>query len=270
LDREQALVFLLDLASIWLGTGVWIMFLSKQRWLYCLLCSVLLQQPLMAQEEEEDDEDGRPYDASISLGYVGTSGNTDTQTYNTEVLVEYRTSSWLHNVKAQGLATQENNVTRAERYFFENKSDYNLGDDQYWFIQGSYNDDRFSGFDFQATTATGYGRFLSNTDRFRLQLYGGAGYRENKRLNLPSDGQAIVSLGQNLRWRLNSTATITQSFTSEIGDDLTVSRFELALVSNILGRVATRIAFQARNNSSPPLGATSTDTQTSVSLVYTF
>ncbi len=246
---------------------------KRPAWLLLALLPLVFSPALMAQEEEDEDEEAeeaKPYDASISVGYVGTSGNTDTQTYNTEVLLEYRASSWLHNLKAQGLASQENNVTRAERYFFENKSDYNFDDDEYWFVQGSYNDDRFSGFDFQATVATGYGRYLSNTNDFRLQLYGGAGYRENKRIGLPSDGQKILSLGQNLRWRLNSTATITQSFTSEIGDDLTVSRFEVALVSNILGRIATRIAFQARNNSSPPPGATSTDTQTSVSMVYSF
>ena len=56
----------------------------------------------------------------------------------------------------------------------------------------------------------------------------------------------------------------------EIGNDRTVSVLELGLETNIIGDITTKIAFQARNNSDVPAGAEKTDTQTSVSLVYTF
>ncbi len=36
----------------------------------------------------QDDEE-RPYDASVSLGYVGTSGNTEITTLNTEFLLTF-------------------------------------------------------------------------------------------------------------------------------------------------------------------------------------
>ena len=68
----------------------------------------------------------RPWDATISLGYVGTTGNTDTTTFNAEALLTYNSLRWTHNGKFQGLGAQENDITKAERYYLEEKSDFNL------------------------------------------------------------------------------------------------------------------------------------------------
>jgi len=219
---------------------------------------------LQAQDAE------RAYDASVSLGYVGTTGNTETTTFNTEVLFTLRQVRWTHNMKLQGLAVQENEVTRAERYYLENKSDFALDEDQYLYGKGSYNDDRFSGFDYQATVSAGYGRYLLRRDTLDLQGFVGAGYRENSVTNGDSEGEGIVSVGENFNWRISDNAKLVQSFISDIGEELTVSRFEVGLESNIIDRIATKIAFQWRNTSEVPVGNKKTDTQTSVSLVYSF
>src|SRR5688500_15485215 len=83
-----------------------------------------------------------PSEASIALGYVGTTGNTDTTALNAEVLLTYRTVRWTHNAKFQGLAAEDDSVTTAERFYLEEKSDYALDERQYLFGKGSYNDDR--------------------------------------------------------------------------------------------------------------------------------
>ena len=212
----------------------------------------------------------RPRDASISYGYVGTTGNTDTTTYNLEALLKYDTMRWTHNAKFQALGAQENDAARAERYYLEDKSDFNLDADQYLFGKGSYTDDRFSGFEYQAAFSTGYGRYLLRNDTFNLQGFGGVGYRQNDIINAGSEGEVIFSLGENFAWEISDSSSLIQSVTSEIGDELTVTRFEIGLESNIIDRIATKITFQARNTSKVPLGNKKTDTQTSVSLVYTF
>jgi putative salt-induced outer membrane protein YdiY len=220
--------------------------------------------PLLAQEE-------RSYDASLSLGYVGTTGNTDTTAVNAEALLTLRAMPWTHNFKLQGLGAQKNEETTAERYYLEGKSDRALNDTQYVFGKGTYTDDRFSGFDYQATAAAGYGIFLLRDDTFSLEAFGGPGYRESKlKLDGAKEGEGIIALGENFSWKMGPTTELTQSFNSDIGEELTVSRFEVGLVSTIMSRVATKIAFQARNISEVPVGNKNTDTQTSVSLVYTF
>ena len=219
--------------------------------------------PALAQDEKN-------YDASIAFGYVGTSGNTDTDTYNLEVLYTLNTEMWEHNVKFQALGSQENSQAKAERYFLQDKSDYNLDEDQYLFLKGSYTDDRFSGFDYQAAVSAGYGRHLIRNDRFEFQGFGGLGYRENNLIGGGNEGEVIVSLGEEFGWQISDNAALTQSFTTEIGDTRIVSVFEVGLETNIIGDITTKIAFQARNNSDVPVGREKTDTLTSISLVYSF
>lgn len=211
-----------------------------------------------------------PFEASIALGYVGTTGNTDTTTFNSEVLLTFRTEDWTHNGKFQALGSQENSATKAERYYLEDKSDYNLDETQYLYLKGSYLDDRFSGYGYQATGTAGYGRYLLRTDNLSLQGFGGAGYRQNDIINGPSEGEGIVTVGEKLEWTISSNAKLVQNFTSDIGEELTISLFELGLETNIVDQITTKLAFQARNISQVPAGNKKTDTQTSVSLVYSF
>ncbi|MDR0781643.1 MAG: DUF481 domain-containing protein [Pseudomonadales bacterium] len=225
---------------------------------------LLTSGPLLAQSE-------RPYDASISLGYVGTTGNTDTTAFNAEALLTLRSAPWTHNFKFQGLGAQKDSQTTAERYYLDGKSDYAFDDRQYLFGRGSYTDDRFSGFDYQAAVAAGYGLFLLRDEVFTLEAFGGPGYRQSVlRVDGTKESEGILSLGENFAWKLGASSELTQSFNTDIGNTLTVSRFEVGLVSTIIDRIATKIAFQARNISDVPVGNKKTDTQTSVSLVYTF
>jgi putative salt-induced outer membrane protein len=226
--------------------------------------TVLLSSAAFAQDPPP------PREASIALGYVGTTGNTDTATFNAEFLLTLRSAKWTHNMKAQALGSQQSSQTTAERYFLENKSDYNLDEMQYLFGKASYLDDRFSGYSYQATGSVGYGRYLIKNDTFSLQAFGGVGYRQVEIVNGDSNGEAIVTVGEKLEWVISDSSKLVQSFTSDIGSDLTLSIFELGLESQIVDRIATKIAFQARNISDVPVGRKKTDTQTSISLVYAF
>jgi putative salt-induced outer membrane protein len=212
----------------------------------------------------------KPREASFALGYVGTTGNTDTSTFNAEFLLTLRDAPWTHNVKFQALGSQENSRAKAERYFLEDKSDFALDADQYVFGKGSYLDDRFSGYSYQATGTAGYGRYLVRQDNFTLEGFGGLGYRRSELVSGLSNGEGILTVGQKLGWSISDSSKLVQSFSSDIGNDLTLSIFEVGLESQIIDRIATKIAFQARNISEVPLGNKKTDTQTSVSLVYSF
>tara|TARA_R110000772_G_scaffold210339_2_gene320880 strand:+ start:188 stop:910 length:723 start_codon:yes stop_codon:yes gene_type:complete len=215
--------------------------------------------------------DERPYDASVSLGYVGTTGNTEITTLNTKFLLTYREADWTHNFEFSGLSSRENGVGKAERYFIGDKSDYALmNEDQYLYVQASYTDDRFSGFDYQALASIGYGQYFIRDERFTLEGFTGVGYRQNDTKLTGVEGEAVFTLGEGFDWELSETSSFTQSFTAEIGDKRTITKFEVGLVSNIMGRIATKIAFEARNTSDVPPGIEKTDTQTSISLVYTF
>jgi len=228
------------------------------------LCLFALLLPLAASAQEGNSK------ASLSLGYVGTTGNTETETYNLEFLYRIGFDEWTHSLKFQALGSQENSLVKAERYYLENKSDYNFSDNDYVFARATVTDDRFSGFDYQASVSTGYGHYFLNDGNRLLEAFAGAGYRHNAPVGLPDEGEVIFTVGENFEWQLGISSRLTQSLTSEIGEDLTVSKFEIGLVSTIIGSIATKIAFQARHTSKVPVETEKTDTQTSVSLVYEF
>jgi len=225
-----------------------------------------LQIPLslvLAQEE-------RNYDASIALGYVGTSGNTETITFNTEALLTYRTINWTHNMKFQALRSSKDGAADAERYYLEEKSDYNLSTDGYLFGKATYTRDRFSGFDSQTSISTGYGRYFYQKNNLNIQGYSGLGYRENDVINSSQIGETILTLGEELEWRISETSKLVQNLTSGIGEETAVTKFNVGLESNIIGNIVTKIAFEFRNTSKVPAGIDKTDTLMSISLTYTF
>lgn len=231
-----------------------------------LFLLLVISHSAFAQDAEE-----RPYDASASVGYVGTSGNTEITTLNTEFLLTYYDEKWTHNFRFNALSSRENGTGKAERYVIANKSDYALMDeDKYLYALASYTDDRFSGFDYQAIATLGYGQYLIRGNGHDLQGFAGVGYRQNDSKATGSEGEAVLTLGEEYDWVISETSSLTQALTFDIGDKRTITTFEIGLESNIIDRISTKIAFQYRNNSDVPVGIEKTDTQTSISLVYTF
>lgn len=221
---------------------------------------------VFAQEEEDEKVKG-----SISLGYVGTSGNTETKTFNTEALLAYTTTNWLHNLKFQALGSAKDGTTEAERYYLEDKSDYGLKTEgSYLYGKGTYTDDRFSGFDYQASVSAGYGRHFLKYNDLTIQGYGGVGYRKNNITDGPVIDEAIFSVGEELEWAISETSRFVQLLTSEIGEETTVTKFDIGLETNIVGNIVTKIAFEARHTSKVPAGTEKMDTLTSISLLYSF
>ena len=223
--------------------------------------------PLMAQEPEEE----RPYEGSVALGYVGTTGNTEVTTLNTELLLTYHTDDWTHNFELETLTSREDGVGKAERYYIADKSDYRLlVQDRYLYVQGSYTDDRFSGFNYQAIVSGGLGQYFIENEAHNLEGFVGLGYRQNDTDIDGVQGEVVITLGEDYNWQISDTSQLSQGVTFEIGDKRTITTFNIALESEILGQLSTRIAFRLRNNSDVPVGNDKTDTLTSVSLAYSF
>jgi putative salt-induced outer membrane protein len=228
---------------------------------------IVFSVPVLAQNAEEE----RPYDASVALGYVGTSGNTKITTLNTEFLLTYREDYWTHNVEFRTLNSRQNGVGKAERYLVRDKSDFRLIDeDKYLYVQGSFIDDRFSGFDYQASVSGGYGQYFLRDDISRLEGFAGIGFRQNNEKDVGSEGEVVLTLGEEYDWVISETSSFTQGLIFEIGDKRTITTFSIGLESSILERISTRIAFEYRNTSDVPVGFSKTDTETSINLIYIF
>ncbi|WP_455220175.1 DUF481 domain-containing protein, partial [Kaarinaea lacus] len=121
------------------------------------ICSTLT---LLVSASHAAEEEKKPttWRADIGLGYVRTTGNTDTQTIKGKVDAVKEVEKWRHTLLAEGLNNSDHGVATAERYFLSGKSDYKFRKFDYVYVTATYDNDRFSGFQYRTTVSAGYGR----------------------------------------------------------------------------------------------------------------
>lgn len=205
------------------------------------------------------------------LGVLNTSGNTKTSSVTAKGHAINDRDRWRHTLSADALGSSESGNTTAERYSASDKSDYKLGTASYAFAQLTYENDRFSGYDYRTAETVGYGRTAIKRDTLNLDLNAGVGARQSQ---LSASGETeyegLLHAGGNLAWQISPTATFTQTLVSDMGKRSTVSKSVTALKNQVAGNLAAKISFTAQYTTKVPPGITPLDTETAVTLVYSF
>jgi putative salt-induced outer membrane protein len=211
------------------------------------------------------------WQGDAELGILNTSGNTKTSSITAKGQAVNDREHWKHTLKVESLSSSQSGTTTAERYFASDKSDYKLGERSYAFGQLTYENDRFSGYDYRSTETVGYGRSVIKGTVLNLDLDAGLGLRQSE-LSSSGDGQyeGLLHAGGNLSWQISPSSTFTQSLVSDMGKLSTVSKSITALKTQIVGNLASKISFTAEYTTKVPPGITPLDTETAVTLVYSF
>ena len=80
----------------------------------------------------------------------------------------------------------------------------------------------------------------------------------------------IVRGAFNYSWFISETSKFTQTFSTEIGSDNTKSRAVSALTAKISGNLSMKLSLKLDHNSDVADGVDNLDTETAVTLVYSF
>jgi putative salt-induced outer membrane protein len=224
--------------------------------------ALFISAPLLAADST--------WNNSVELGIVTTSGNTETQTINAKAKVENERAKWRHSVTFEGLKSSDADSTTAERYFVSGQTNYKYTKNNYSFITASYEDDRFSGYDYRASEAIGYGRRLVGRDDLKFDLEAGPGARQSKLENDGTDNETILRAAAKLFWGISATSKFTEDLSVEAGENSTISKSVSGLTSKVNGNLATKITYTVKHTSDVPEGIKNTDTETAVTLVYSF
>jgi putative salt-induced outer membrane protein len=163
-------------------------------------------------------------------GAVIARGNSDADTVNLKLEMAKELDRWKHGFGIQALRATNDSDKTAERYAAFWQSDYKLDDRTYLFGGLRYEDDRFSGFDSQASATTGIGRKFIDTE----------------------------------------TNKIIDKFVVEVRSSNTFAANDLALQVKMSDSFSLAAGIGVRYNSDPPLGLKTTDTITILNLVYGF
>jgi putative salt-induced outer membrane protein len=232
--------------------------------------ALLLGIAAVCPAHAEDQKKPGQWHSSIEIGFVSTSGNTETESLNLKASTATEREKWRHKLGATVLKASDANQTTAEKYTLSGKSDYKLQKPTYLFATINYEDDRFSGFDYQASEAVGYGWRVIEQKTLELDLEIGPGARQSRLNNGQTDSEGLLRLGANLDWQVSETSKFAEAFSVEAGENSTISKSESSLTSQVNSRMSMKLSLTLKHNSDVPPGVNSMDRETSATLVYSF
>ena len=236
-----------------------------------LLPMLLLLLPLLAQAQDETDIEEGVWKGKGALGYTSTSGNTDSENLNASLQLGYDKMRWKHSLLLEVIQAETDNETSADSRAIRERSEYSLNEKSYAFGQARYEEDEFSGYDYQGSAVAGFGSRFIESDTQLLDLSVGAGYRRLKESESEEteDGPILTS-DLTYEYKLSETSTISEVLLIETGEDNTYIQSETALRSKISGNLSSKISYLVKHNSDVPDDVEETDEIISVSLVYDF
>ena len=226
--------------------------------------------PLVATAADETDIPGG-WKGEGELGFTSTSGNTDSETLIANLGVSKELELWKHSAVLKTIKAETDDVESADSLQLKARSDYKISEKSYLFGQLRYEDDEFSGYDYQTSLAFGIGSRVIENEQHLLDLYAGLGTRSLKDAETgDSEEDAIITAGFLYEYKISETAIFNQRFDIEEGDENTHTESETSLKLNIAGNLAAKIAYLVKRNSEVPAGTEKSDKLTTISLVYGF
>ena len=216
------------------------------------------------------------------LGFLSSSGNTEAKSANTKFDMTHEGSKWRNNFFVGALYGENEAFSNAERYEARYQTDLKVTDRLSWFMALRGEQDRFSGFAYQATGSTGVGYKFIDSPTTKLNASLGAGYRRQKseilvksdagevidRIEGEVESDPVATLSSNYEHAFTENTKLTNKLLAESGSDNTAVQNDIALSVNMTKTLALAVGFGVRYNSDPPPLSESTDTLTTVNLVY--
>jgi putative salt-induced outer membrane protein len=216
------------------------------------------------------------------LGYSKTGGNTDNSAGNFLFHAAHVMGNWKLLFGGDGLYGSTQGETTAQAWDAFLQGNYNITPRFYWYLGGRYDDDRFSGFAYQAAVKTGVGYQFIDTDATKLTAQAGAGYRRLRpeilvkddiggvvsRTEQPEESDAIFDAGLVFEHDFNKATKLLVAATVQSGKENTLTNASVALQVKMTDRLALSAAYKLIDNSNPPPGSGHRDTLTTLGLVY--
>ncbi|MGB7389760.1 DUF481 domain-containing protein [Marinomonas sp.] len=230
-----------------------------------------------AKKTNPQNKTQKPWQGSVELGVILTTGNSDTTNINSKFNVVQQLETWRNTYTFTSLYANSDDTKTEEQYRGAIQSDYIFNDHQFWYIRGAYDKNLFSGYDYQSSASTGYGnRFWQEEDGSYLEGSVGGGYRNNKidEDNTTDDSERIpiVRFSGTYEKHLSTTSLFKQELNTEIGTEngSSITESVSSLQANVVDNLAMKVSYRVKYSSDVPADTEKTDTETTVSMLYSF
>lgn len=244
------------------------------------------QQTIVKEIEKSQEEN--PYgklSGETTLGGSYTNSNQKTMNLNASFKLEHEIGKWKNSGSVAFDYGQTNKVTNTQSWDIEARTRRDLTERTYGYGQGEYEDNRFSGFDYQLTEGVGIGYRVIDKPALQVNLEGGPSMRHSKiSATEEVETETLLRLAGLVDWDISDTAT----FSNETALLFTGSSFEVVsegsgnvsrgsettntstLDLQIISNLAARLSYEIHYRSEPPEGGPSTESTAKVSLVHNF
>jgi len=186
------------------------------------------------------------------VGYTKTGGNTDNSAGNLLFHAAHVMGDWKLLFGVDGLYGSTRGETTAQAWSAYLQGNYNITPKFYWYLGGRYDDDRFSGFAYQAAVKSGVGYKFFDTDATKLTAQIGAGYRRLRpeilvkddiggvisRTEQPEQSDAIFDAGIAFEHNFNKATKLLVGATVQSGKENTLTNASVALQVKMTDRLA--------------------------------
>ncbi|GAC13187.1 DUF481 domain-containing protein [Aliiglaciecola lipolytica] len=250
-----------------------------------VLCSVVF----CALSANVSAEETKPFTMDGEFGLIVTTGNTETTSVKGKLSAHQELEDWSNDFIIEGLYKKDQvtvdeetvSQTTAQKWFVSGQANYKLENpDHRLFGFASYEDDRFSSYEYQSTIAAGWNQKLWDTDTTSFEYSIGPGYSYAKTEEtvdsngniIPSETEKglIVRAAMDYQWQISDTATFKQLLSTEVGEDNTKSKSVTSLSAKINGSLSMKFTITLDHNSDVAETRENLDTQSAITLVYTF
>jgi putative salt-induced outer membrane protein YdiY len=212
-------------------------------------------------------------EGTAEASFVGTTGNSSTQSIGVGAEFIMRPDPWETRVKlglvrneVGGVASAQafNVLARGQRKFFGNAA---------FFAQYTFLSDKFAGTNSRHTGDVGIAGPVFQGAKHSLTADVGGGYATDQRTAGTGKSTAIASAGAIYKWKISETADFTEDsrFVGAVPDG---ADWRLTNVASVAAKISTGLSLKVSNTirhvNVPVTGFLKTDVQTSVALVAKF
>ncbi len=144
-----------------------------------IILSALVASSLVIASEPNVEKDDK-LEANAKLGYIKTSGNTDTTTYSLDGQIK---KGWDVNILTfsfDGQYAEDDDYETKNKFFTELEYDYEITDKFAFDYLVGYKSDKFSSYDYQFYTGPGAKYKIINNDIHNLNIEGNVLYSEDE------------------------------------------------------------------------------------------
>jgi putative salt-induced outer membrane protein len=250
----------------------------------CLLCCVTFAPVAVLADDPPPPPPQGVWVGKGQLGFLASQGNSEASSANAAIDMGMLIDAWEHKFHLGGLYGRSAGVVAAERWDTNWQSDYSFAPELFAFGALRYQQDLFSGFQYQGSQSAGAGYKIINSAATKLSAQAGVGYRELRpenlikddsgaviaRVLLPTDDSVVFTAGLDYSQAFTSTTVLSNKLLVEVGSGDKLITDALALTVKMSTRLALSLGYSLQDNSRPPAGLKKLDSVETANLVFSF